>query len=285
MFTHLSYANQANSHTTRIGNTTFTIIEMENGFGKQRIIQAIRNSWKHFNSIFEYSPEHITIIEDSSAPMGGGAKEDFVFHIYTMEDIPIEVAPLIESMLGWSPQDSTANYILNEYSDFDDPIQAYVDDVVIHELAHAYLGYGKTKVNGVELDNWFALGLGIVYDRLIWNKLNNGKKSPIFFNTVQIWKNKYSRNQNIDQKLINPDISNDQRGGLVSRMQTYGHGKSYVFLRKLREQITPIVFDKIVNKFITKAPQPTISYDNFLLDIPAEYDDIIKNLEEEFQVR
>jgi hypothetical protein len=153
-----------------------------------------------------------------------------------------------------------------------------------HELGHLLFGFGRT-VNPTKQDDWwFSLGLGIVYDRLVWQTFSK-ISSPLFDSLAAIWRNKFASRADIDQRLVNPDTSRDKSADHLIRMQTYGHGKSSVYLMKLRERIGQTRFDDVVKAYLMRPHGSIIEYDDFLTFFRSPEREIIRQLEDEFQVR
>jgi len=127
------------------------------------------------------------------------------------------------------------------------------------------------------------LGLGLLYDRLIWEEVSE-IPSPVFKAFDRVWKNKFSKNLNIDQRLINPDITRDKEFGLV-RLQTYGHAKAGAFLSELRSRIGSSKFDDYVKFYLARPEGSPIEYEGFLALFAEDDLKIVRMVESEFTVR
>lgn len=132
--------------------------------------------------------------------------------------------------------------------------------MVAHELGHLYFGFGLMNVPKKETDWWFPVGLGLLYDRLGWEKLH-ATPSPLFDDTTMQWK-RFSQIK-VDQRLVNPDTSQDQRNGL-SKRQVYSHAKAWAFLKAVRSRIGGELFDTYVRTYLRQNEGGVFSYDQFL---------------------
>lgn len=250
------------------------------GLNKEKIKKAVRFYWPRLARMLSVKTDEIAVV-DYESPLGGGPLGNYAVGIYSSARINNELQTLVGQATGWAPRSSTKEYIDEHYSNFTDPEQAYIDDMVVHELGHTVFGFGKTQAPQEHDDWWFCFGLGLVYDRMLW-KESQTKSSPLFDSPVEQWKNVFSQKARLDQRLIHPNTEKDREFGL-SRFQVYGHGKAFVYLNALRQYIGPAEFDKIVCRYVS-SPR-TITYDDFLGSIPDRFKDGIKSLEKEFQVR
>ena len=134
--------------------------------------------------------------------------------------------------------------------------------MVTHELGHLYFGFGVRSAKAVEQsDLWFALGLGVLFDRQVWNEMRS-YPSPLFAGTEDRWLNVYAVNPEINQRLIKPDTTNDAKFGLL-RMQTYGHAKAWAFLRDLRKRVGSSEFDASALMLFRFEASATLEYADF----------------------
>ena len=261
------------------GTNFFILHQTKGGVGRERLVAAVQKNWPEFFRLLQVKlPD--SVIADVNAPIGGGPMGNFAVGIYSSDSISKDIAKYIEEITGWPSEGSTTAYIIKHYSGFSDPTQAYVDDIVAHELGHLLFGFGRTRVQSIDYNNsWFALGLGIVYDRMVWQK-NYAKPSPLFEAILALWRNRFSKEEKLDQRLINPDESNDGKFGL-HRTQIYAHGKAWIFLRKLREKIPE--FDAVTKAYVTRPIGSGITYDDFLGGFKNRA--AIESVEKEFLVR
>ena len=171
-----------------------------------------------------------------------------------------------------------------QYKGFADPEQAYLDDVVIHELGHLYFGFGQTKAPPKRLlDWWFALGLGLVYDRLVWKAQYKKKSSPMIDALIARY-SEFRERPDVDQRLVGPNISRDRAQGL-SRLQVFGHGKALIVLREMRRRTGDRTFDRIVKEYLSRPVGALITYDDFLAHLPLAHRRALRAMETGFSVR
>ena len=273
-----------NSSFIEVDGTVFYILSRKSGgIPQERIAHSIKLGWPKLHKLLPVNLKQATII-DYDAFLGGGPMGKFIIGIYTTSTIPLEVGEAAKLITGWQPRSTSLEYISTYYGDFTDPVQAYTDDIVIHELGHLIFGFGLTEIpNLKDPDGWFCLGMGLVYDRLVFSQVSS-KPSPLFEAIVGIWKEKFANHLELDQRLINPDESKDASLGLI-RLQTYGHGKSLVFLNELRKRIGESLFDSAVLKYILQPRSVKLSYDKFLEFLPSEKKFVINEVEAELKVR
>jgi Peptidase family M1 domain len=265
-----------------VSGTQFHLFAREHcGLPMERIKNTLRLAWPKFVDLLG-NPIEKAVIMDFDAPVGGGPLDRYIIGLFYSETVEPEFQKVIENAAGWAPQPSTAKYIDKHYIEFENPIDAYVDDMLIHELGHLYFGFGDTLAPK-DLDNaWFSFGLGILYDRLIWDQLNS-KPSPLFSSIDKQWK-MFSKNESIDQRLVNPTISNDASVGL-NRRQVYGHGKAAAYLSALRVTLGVETFDSVVRRYLEMKKDSVIEYDDFLCLLPSQVKTPIWELERKWLVR
>lgn len=265
------------------GTTFFILGRKQGGLGIERLRKAIELYWPMWYEKFPYSFPEISFI-DAEQYIGAGPYEgaDNVLGINLGGEFTAEIQDIISRMLAWTPAPSAESYVLREYTLFQDPLQAYANDFVVHELGHSIFGWGVTKIpQGT--DKWFALGLGIIYDREIYAKTEQ-IPSPLFTSIVSVWKNKFSLIKEIDQRLVSPNTSRDLEFGLI-RLQTYSHGKAMVYLSALRNEINPVIFDAKVIEYLNKRQYQVITYDDFLTLFNENEIQIIRKLESQYLIR
>lgn len=273
---------QYNQKSIRLGDVDFHLFgRKENGIGLPEIERSLLKMWPLLAEYFKAKPNEIAII-DLDAPLGGGPLSPFVVGVFYSHTVREEHQILIQQSTGWSANNSTYNYISQYYSDFAQPLRAYVDDMLVHELGHLFFGWGLTKVEPEQQNNWwFAFGMGLLYDRMAWDQIYSSP-SPLFSQIIAKWKNEFAGHRSIDQRLINPDTNRDAEFGL-QRLQTYGHGKAYEFLRTLRERIGSEPFDATMNKFV--GANKVANYDCFLSEFEQNEKSVLSEVEKIFQVR
>lgn len=265
-------------------NTNFLVLSRENGLGFEPIKTSILKSWPHFVSILGNRVSNVAIV-DYDMPIGGGPLgPPYVIGVYSSGSISKDLQIYIKDAIGWEHKESTLDYINSEYVNYTKPVESYVDDVVFHELGHLYFGFGVTRTNFHDLsESWFSLGLGLVYDRLIWNMYYEGD-GPIVFSLVDMWESKFSKIADLDQHLVNPDLSKDKKYRL-ERMQVFNHGKAYSFLKRLRKDLGNETFDYAVNKLLSD-DEGELSYYRFksILSDNVNAATTLKRLENSFSI-
>jgi hypothetical protein len=265
-----------------VAGTQFHLFARERGgLSLERIKNTLQIAWPEFVNLLGNSIREAAVM-DFDAPMGGGPLDRYIIGLFYSKAIAPDFQKIIERASGWPAQSSTQKYIDRHYADFKNPNDAYVDDMLIHELGHLYFGFGNTLAPK-ELDNaWFSFGLGILYDRLIWDQLNS-VQSPLFSSIDQQWKI-FAKDSSIDQRLVNPNTSNDVSAGL-NRRQVYGHGKAWAYLSALRAFLGESAFDRSVLRYIEEKKNKELDYDDFLNFLPAQMNALILHLEKQWVVR
>lgn len=255
-------------------------LKKDSALDSDKIKKSVKKVWPIFNKVLSIKPTEIALL-DSEGPIGGGPVESFIATLYSTKKMNPLFKKLVTQATGWSAQDSTQEYIKKHYSEFSDPEQAYIDDIVIHELAHTIFGFGLTTASKDQDGWWFTFGLGLLYDRLVWDKLYD-KESPLFKAAVLQWKNHFSKIQKLDQRLVKPSLAQDEKYNL-SRLQVYGHGKALIYLGELRQFIGAERFDKAV--FSTIQNRATLEYDQFIDQFFHNEKAAIISFEKRFNVR
>jgi hypothetical protein len=264
------------------GGTKFFVYgRKQAGIGMQRLAEAIELTWPRWISYFPVQTPPITVVETEWG-LGGGSLGNFTVAIHLRGDYDEDSAKHLESILGWPAQSSGLAYIEHQFAGFQDPLQAYVNDQVAHELGHIFFLHGIGDVKQ-DAELWFGLGLGLVYDRQIWSEIA-GAPSPVFVAFDRVWREKFSKNPQIDQRLINPDTKQDEKFGLI-RLQTYGHAKALAYLTELRARIGAQRFDAYVKSYLARPLGSAIAYEDFLSLFSQPDLDTVRQLETEFSVR
>ena len=265
-----------------VKDTTFIVFVRKNSaIGIERFHKAINLAWPKWLSFFPIKSQPITILETDWG-LGGGSLGPFILAIHLKDDYDEASAKYLESILDWPAQSTGSAYINKYYADFEDPLQAYVTDKIVHELGHIFFLHGITDLKN-EDDVWFALGMGLVYDRLIWDEVSN-IPSPTLKAYNHIWKTKFANNPEIDQCLINPNTDNDEKFGLV-RLQIYSHARAHAYLSSLRIRIGKSKFDNYVKTYLSRPLGSPIEYDDFLTNFSNDDLKIVRHAESEFSVR
>jgi hypothetical protein len=99
---------------------------------------------------------------------------------------------------------------------------------------------------------------------------------------VSLHYNNYAKLKDIDQRLINPDRSNDSKHAF-DRTKVFGHGKAAYCLSKLREKIGDKPFDDAVKEYLSKCRECSGGYQDFKKFL-AGYRDRISEFEKLHQV-
>lgn len=267
-----------------LGETTFHLMgRKKDGIGLPTLESCLRKMWPHFAKHFRKAPVEAAII-DFDAPIGGGPLAPFIIGVFYSKDVSKDHQKVILESTGWLPQSSTSAYIAKNYSSFSNPEEAYVDDMLTHEFGHLFFGWGLTQVNAERPNDWwFSFGMGLIYDRIAWSDVYR-LPSPLFDSVIATWINDFSKRQDVDQRLINPDTSADKANGL-QRLQTYGHGKAYKYLLVLRDKVGAEIFDRTANVFISDELGRKADYDNFVKRLPVSVHHIVGASEKEFSIR
>jgi hypothetical protein len=264
----------------RIEKTEFTVYGRKaGGIGLPRLIQSIEKAWPCFHELPRENVKAAWIL-DVEAPIGGGPQGPFAVGIYFSTSIDPVFQSAIQKITFWEPQPTTRAYIDLQYKSFPDPLQTYVDDMVVHELGHLFFGFGLTT-EPFE-NSWFSLGLGILYDRIAWNRITS-QSSPLFSAIFDSYTSHFEHVKEIDQRLINPDTSRDAEHGL-DRLQAFGHGKSFLFLSALRDALGSEIFDGVIRQYLSRPSGSLGGYDNFLSLLPEEYKATVDEIENKFCV-
>ena len=279
----LKALDQKNYETSVIeskGSTIHLYLRKDSVLSAEKIKKAIVKSWPLISDAFLLSSAELALV-DSEGPIGGGPIEPYIVTLYSTRSMNTFFKKLVTQATGWAGENSTQDYIKRHYGHFADPEQAYVDDIVIHELAHTVFGFGLTKATEDQKDWWFTFGLGLLYDRMIWDKLYE-KKSPLFSSAVDQWQKVFSQIKALDQRLVKPNLQLDEKYNL-SRLQVYGHGKSLSYLTELRNELGSKEFNAAVLDLIKNGG--VLDYDLFLQTYFKDKKKLILNLEAKFQVR
>lgn len=242
--------------------------------------EPLRTFWPRIQRRFEIPVPEVAIVDFDEA-ISGGPLGPYILGIFSSKNIAPEFQALIQATTGWSPQTSTENYIRQHYASFKNPMQAYVDDMIVHELGHLYFGFGINSVPEKETDWWFPVGLGLLYDRLAWEEVYSAP-SPLFAGTAEQW-SKFAQLK-VDQRLIDPDTSHDEKYGL-SRRQIYSHAKALEFLKALRKTLGEDSFDASIKNYLRESLGQILQYDEFLMKLQPNDRRQASVVEEKFGIR
>jgi hypothetical protein len=237
-----------------VEQTEFSVIHRKNssGFDPSRIQKIVSRSWPVYLNIFPKSTDAIVFYEDPSMPVGAGPAGTNVLGFGFQESTPPEIQDFLKTQAGWPAFSSSFGYISWVYKSSRDPVSDYWTTAVNHELGHLFFGFGDTTERHPYLyDYWFSLGMGILFDEQITAGMI-GAPPALYENLVGYWKDHFSLNTNIDQRLVEPDISTDASQDVSSfnRLQHFGHAKAFYVLRKIREAIGADVFDRLAIDYV-----------------------------------
>jgi hypothetical protein len=222
---------------------------------------SVSKIWKEFSKRFGVPTEHLVFL-DLKGPISGGPLGENVLGIFANHKISPAVQEDMKANLGWSPQSSTRNYVKANYPNSSkNQWQEYLFGTFSHEIAHLFFGFGVTRERVVSVEElWFSLGLGIVYDMEVTEKLL-GRKPQLELDIINSWESKYSRIPEIDQKLVKPNTSADVKYPF-DRKKVFAHGKAAFYLGKLREKVGIDAFDQAVLNYL-KCSQCVGGYEDF----------------------
>ena len=167
---------------TKHSGVEFSLLARKHdGIGLDRLQHAVNLTWPKWFEKFPIKTPMITVV-DADLPMGCGALRSFAVGVYLgARDFEKAQIDYMRTVLGWDPHPNATAYVERYYSEFEDPIQAYVNDHTNHALGHIFFLNGVSELaqstDAIAPDTWFALGIGMVYDNLIWNELFD-KTSP-----------------------------------------------------------------------------------------------------------
>jgi hypothetical protein len=276
-------ANYKASKVT-ISNTTFYVLGRKSGgIGTRRLVHALKLAWPKLHARLPVAMPDVSIVDvGSNGFIGGGPFSSFGLGIYLGSEAHPQLATFLNMALDWEPLANCEAYLTQHYAGFDDPMQAYVNDMITHQLGHLYFGWGLTRA---PTNPWFAQGLGLVYDRMVWSEISD-QKSPIFDGVVSVWRSKFAHRDDINQKLVGGggSMMADMEAGL-NRNQSYGHGKSFVYLSELRKRLGETRFDQVVLEYISRPLGSKITYDDFLSFLGPNEMEVVRVAEQEFTIR
>jgi len=273
--------NYWNKTNFKVLDTEFNLVKKKNSkIGSNHWKDSISKIWKYYYEKFGSGPKTVSFVELDWAPISGGPLGENVLAIFKQDQINEKHQEDLASDLGWSKQSSTLEYVKENYSEHVNPWEDYLLGTYAHELAHLYFGFGLTAQNVKNSHElWFSLGMGMLYDIEITKALT--KNSPsLFLDSAKIW-NKYSKNNQIDQSLVKPDISNDKKFKL-NRKKVYAHSKAHAFLKALRKAVGEKVFDLAIRKYIRTCDNCYNGYEDFKKFLSNK--NIIKKIEREYNV-
>lgn len=277
--------------------TKFSVLaRKENGIGIKSLYKSIQLVWPIWQEIFPVPVPRITIV-DANYPLGGGVLDQYAVGIYLGDfEFDENTKNYLYNTLSWDHQNTAKDYIKSCYSNFSDPFEAYVTNQVIHELGHIYFLNGIRKISPNSQSapqTWFGLGLGIVYDEILWMKIYKNT-SPKLDAYVETYTKKYLNRRDLDQRLIKSNdstenISKDKKekssqNNLI-QLQMFDHIKSFLFLKDFRKNIGEKIFDNKVLSYLKDSSNSEVSYEDFLSNFNSTDLALIKKIENKHLIR
>ena len=268
-------------------HTNFQIIySKKTGLFKPDIVsEIISKSWPLFLKQFPHPTNHVVFFENPYSILGAGPYGTNIFGVNITESISENIQEVLAPLFNAQKFSSTEEFVKNFYREFKNPWQEYLTNLIVHELGHLFFGFGITAERHPYLhDYWFSLGMGIIYDREI-NKQLTGHYPHIVEYMIDSWTNNFMERTDIDQRLVQPDLSNDQNAGINSfhRTQFIAHGKGFYVLNKIREKIGNEIFDQEVVKYLSEGSKNLDGYISFRKQLLKHYKEISK-LEEQLKI-
>lgn len=263
-----------NSRDIVVAGTPFTIMSRKQGsyINLGALTKAVKLVWPQYVERFYSIPRHIFFI-GLEGPLGGGSVGNNVLAIYDSKKISAELQSYLHHNSGFRyTSENTKGYMEEIYPESSQPVWNYTLDLVAHELGHLYFGFGETYENArARHDPWLSLGLGLIYDQEFYRNIAGKQPQLVGFSTRR-WREHFSKIKDIDQRLENPDTSNDEKYHL-DRLQSFSHGKSSVVLGELRNRLGAKKFDQLVLRYI-KGELGGFGYANFRSGLKEVYSDI-----------
>jgi hypothetical protein len=247
----------------------------------KRTQRSIRIIGEAASKKFGPGPSQITFVELDWAPISGGPLGENVLGIFYQESVPPIMRKVLENDLGWEAQESTMAYVSEQYKNSANPWETYLFGTYAHELAHVYFGFGKTRQKvSLSHEIWFSLGMGMVYDIEVTNKVT-GSYPEIFADSDAVFK-KYAFITDIDQRLVNPKTDNDKKYSL-DRKKIFAHSKAHLFLSSIRKEIGEDKFDRAAREYVQKCSECVNGYEDFKKFL-RQYKNKIEKLDKVFKV-
>lgn len=274
-------AEEYNFDQVEVSDTKFYIFTRKHPVLKDiDFVKPIQTYWPLLQAKFGIPIPEAAII-DMEGPLSGGPLAPFILGIFSTSHTDQEFQAINQFATGWKPQASTADYINEHYGKFDQPAQRYIDDMITHELGHLYFGFGFTQASIKDVDWWFPVGLGLLYDRLAWSEVNK-IPSPLFVGTMQQWKR--FEKLPVDQRLIEPDTTHDRKYHLPRR-QVYVHAKALAFLQAVRTRLGASQFDHYITGLLRSSEGKEIKYSEFLMKLSPKESATVSKIERDFHIR
>jgi hypothetical protein len=236
----------------KVDSTTFIFLNRRHKpvLASPDVVKSVSEVWPRFKNLFGAREDYVVLVDSDWEFISGGLLASNIIGIFGQNRIHPEESEGFAKDIGWKSGPSTRTLIERNYKG-PNSWGRYVTGMVAHELAHLYFGFGQTTERASDIhDLWLSLGMGMVYDRLV-TVASTGQPDQFFETVEQKWKTQFAANVQIDQRLINPDTSNDRKFEL-SRAHIYAHGKSSFILRDLRDKMGEEKFDEAVRDYLRR---------------------------------
>lgn len=210
--------------------------------------KSVKRIWKAFVEQFGCPADQLVFV-DLNGPISGGPLGGNVLAIFATENMNPTFQSDMRANLGWEPKPTTKAYVETYYPKSSNPWEEYMFGTFAHEIGHLFFGFGLTREHVKNADDlWFSLGLGMIYDMDVTNKLI-GRMPQLELDIIKSWSDKYAHLTDIDQRLVNPNKAGDKKYPF-DRKKVFAHGKSAYFLARVREKIGVVLFDAAVREYI-----------------------------------
>jgi len=242
------------------------------------VIEIITKSWPLFLKQFPNPTNYVVLFENPYSILGAGPYGTNILGINITENISENVQETLVPLFNTPKFSSTKEFVENFYKKYKNPWTEYMTNLIVHELGHLFFGFGTTvERHPYSHDYWFSLALGIIYDREI-NKQLTGYYPYIIEYFVVSWKHNFKDRTDIDQRLVQPDLSNDKQAGINSfhRTQFFAHGKGFYVLNKIREMIGKEIFDQEVVTYLHYGLRNSDGYISFRKQLLEHYKELPK---------
>jgi hypothetical protein len=276
------------SSSFNISGAQFAVLQPKTTaqFDLADIVDITAQAWPKYLDLFGRSYDHVVIAEDPDQPMGGGPIASAVIALGAACSISPELQAYIQTLTGVPPLPNTEAYVDQIYAGSPTGWRDYLATILVHEIGHFYFGFGRTgEAVSQEYQPWFSLGGGIVYDEAISTEIT-GHPAALYDKMESFWRTKFANDPKIDQRLTNPDTTNDAAEGLMPfhRVQLYAHIKAARTLAKLRQTVGPDLYDALIKDYIRRARPFGRGYEDFRETL-APFVPNLADLEKSLEIR
>ncbi len=250
-------------HQFRFLNTNFELLSPNKNkhIDSNHWEASVKIIWKEFIDRFGSPTDHLVFL-DLEGPISGGPLGENVLGIFATDKMTPSFAEDMKANLGWSSQPTTAAYVVANYPASKTKWEEYLFGTFSHEIAHLFFGFGVTRQRVESAhDLWFSLGLGMIYDMEITEKLI-GRKPQLELDIIKSWRMNYSYIQTLDQRLVNPKLEEDDKYPF-DRKKVFAHGKAAFYLDKVRETVGKSQFDAAVVEYLKMCVTCETGYEDF----------------------